>query len=109
MIINPITGLNGLGSLVGDAGPANGAASAGTGVAGGMSPSSFASFVGDATTSAIDGLRGAEQLSFDALQGKGDVRTVVDAIMTAEQSLQAAISIRDKIVSSYLEISRMAI
>jgi flagellar hook-basal body complex protein FliE len=29
--------------------------------------------------------------------------------MSAEQSLQAAIAIRDKIVSSYLEISRMAI
>jgi flagellar hook-basal body complex protein FliE len=29
--------------------------------------------------------------------------------MNAEQSLQAAVAIRDKIVSAYLEVSRMAI
>jgi flagellar hook-basal body complex protein FliE len=29
--------------------------------------------------------------------------------MTAEESLQAAIAIRDKVVSAYQEISRMAI
>ena len=29
--------------------------------------------------------------------------------MSAEQSLQTAIAIRDKIVSAYLEVSRMAI
>ena len=29
--------------------------------------------------------------------------------MSAEQALQAAVAIRDKIVSAYLEISRMAI
>ena len=29
--------------------------------------------------------------------------------MTAEQTLQSAIAIRDKVVSAYLEISRMSI
>ena len=45
-----------------------------------------------------------------ALQG-GDVSTreVVDSVMSAERSLQAAIAIRDKIVTAYLEVSRMAI
>ena len=37
------------------------------------------------------------------------MREVVDAVMSAEQTLQAAVAIRDKIVSAYLEISRMAI
>jgi flagellar hook-basal body complex protein FliE len=37
------------------------------------------------------------------------MRSVVDAVMSAEQSLQAAVAIRDKIVTAYLEISRMAI
>jgi flagellar hook-basal body complex protein FliE len=36
-------------------------------------------------------------------------RDVVDAIMTAEQSLQTATAIRDKLVTAYLEIARMQI
>jgi flagellar hook-basal body complex protein FliE len=34
---------------------------------------------------------------------------VVDAVMNAQQTLQAAVAIRDKIVSAYLEVSRMSI
>ena len=36
-------------------------------------------------------------------------REVVDALMSAEQSLQTAIAIRDKLVTAYLEVSRMQI
>ena len=48
-------------------------------------------------------------MSVQGIQGEADTREVVDAVMSAEQSLQAAIAIRDKIVSAYLEVSRMAI
>ena len=65
--------------------------------------------LGQAASSAVENLQQAEQLSAKALQGDGDMRSVVDAVMSAEQSLQAAVAIRDKIVSAYLEISRMAI
>ena len=34
---------------------------------------------------------------------------VTDAVMNAQQNLQAAIAIRDKIVTAFLEISRMQI
>jgi flagellar hook-basal body complex protein FliE len=34
---------------------------------------------------------------------------VVSSVMEAEQSLQTAIAIRDKIVQAYLEISRMPV
>ena len=37
------------------------------------------------------------------------MQQVVEAVMSAEQTLQAAIAIRDKVVTAYLEISRMAI
>ena len=37
------------------------------------------------------------------------MQQVVEAVMAAEQTLQSAIAIRDKVVSAYLEISRMAI
>jgi len=69
----------------------------------------FASLVSDMASDAAGNLHKAESLSVAALQGKAETREVVDAVMTAEQSLQAAIAIRDKIVQSYLEISRMAI
>jgi flagellar hook-basal body complex protein FliE len=58
---------------------------------------------------AIGTLQQAEQVSVQALQGEADIRQVVDAVMSAEQSLQAAVAIRDKIVTAYLEVSRMAI
>ena len=54
-------------------------------------------------------LENAEQLSVQGLQGQADTREVVDAVMSAEQALTAAVAIRDKIVSAYMEISRMAI
>ena len=59
--------------------------------------------------STVGTLEQAEQVSVKALQGEADTREVVDAVMSAEQALQAAVAIRDKIVSAYLEISRMAI
>lgn len=48
-------------------------------------------------------------MSIQALKGDADTRQVVDAVMDAQQALQTSIAIRDKIVTAYLEISRMAI
>ncbi len=69
----------------------------------------FADALGDTAMATIGKLQAAEQASFKGMQGGMETREVVDAVMSAEQSLQAAIAIRDKIVSSYLEISRMQI
>ena len=71
--------------------------------------SSFAAMLTQAAGEAIGKLQQAEQVSVQALQGEADIRQVVDAVMSAEQSLQAAVAIRDKIVTAYLEVSRMAI
>jgi flagellar hook-basal body complex protein FliE len=70
---------------------------------------SFAQALGQAATRTVDTLQNAEQLSIAALKGDADTREVVDAVMSAQQALQAAVAIRDKIVSAYLEISRMSI
>jgi flagellar hook-basal body complex protein FliE len=70
---------------------------------------SFAAALGSLGTNTVGALQQAEQASMKALQGDADMRTVVDSVMSAEQSLQTAIAIRDKIVTAYLEISRMAI
>jgi flagellar hook-basal body complex protein FliE len=70
---------------------------------------SFADMLSTAASRGVDALRGAEKLSVQALSGDVNAREVVDAVMSAEQSLQAAVAIRDKIVTAYLEVSRMAI
>ena len=70
---------------------------------------SFASVLSGLASDAVGTLQQAEQVSVQALQGEADTREVVDAVMNAEQALQAAVAIRDKIVSAYMEISRMAI
>jgi flagellar hook-basal body complex protein FliE len=83
---------------------------AGNAVAGGASPAvSFASMLSDMATNTVGTLQHAEQVSVQGMQGQVDTREVVDAVMSAEQALQAAVAIRDKIVSAYMEISRMAI
>jgi flagellar hook-basal body complex protein FliE len=104
-MISPISIIDGLSKAAESTGASQGAASTPAGIG-----TSFASALADAATSTVGKLQHAEQLSIQALQG-GDIQTrdVVDAVMNAEQSLQAAVAIRDKIVSAYLEVSRMAI
>jgi flagellar hook-basal body complex protein FliE len=70
---------------------------------------SFASVLSDLATRTVGTLENAEKLAVQGIQGQADAREVVDAVMSAEQALTAAIAIRDKIVSAYMEISRMAI
>jgi flagellar hook-basal body complex protein FliE len=91
--------------------PGTGAAAgaAAPGGASGIQAVSFGSVLGDLAADAVGALQNAESTSLNALQGKVDTRTAVDAVMSAEQSLQAAIAIRDKVVTAYLEISRIQI
>ena len=75
-------------------------------------PAPEASFQEALKQVAADGtqaLSRAEAVSLQGLNGQAQTREVVDAVMQAEQTLQAAIAIRDKIVTAYLEISRMSI
>jgi flagellar hook-basal body complex protein FliE len=68
---------------------------------------SFANVLGGMATDASNALKLAESKSFDAIQGKANTREVVDAVLSAEQSLQTAIAFRDKIVNAYLDITKM--
>jgi flagellar hook-basal body complex protein FliE len=94
-----------IGNTDGDGGPFSSSAAPAAVDAG----SSFATMLTRAAGDAIGVLQQAEQVSVQALQGEADIRQAVDAVMSAEQSLQAAVAIRDKIVTAYLEVSRMAI
>ena len=70
---------------------------------------SFSDVLQTLGTGVVNNLKGAEAQSFAAVKGEADTRQVVDALMSAEQSLQTAIAIRDKLVTAYLEVSRMRI
>ena len=54
-------------------------------------------------------MKGGEAAAISGIQGKASTQKVVEAIMSAEQALQVAISVRDKVVQAYQEIGRMAI
>lgn len=69
----------------------------------------FSAMLGEAAANTVAKLGHAETVSLKALQGEADARDVVDAVMSAEQALQASIAVRDKLVTAYLDISRMAI
>ena len=68
---------------------------------------------GDALERAVQGVigdgHGAEQQAMQALAGGGDLTHVVTAVSKAELGLQAATTIRDRVVSAYQDIMRMSI
>lgn len=69
----------------------------------------FGDLLGGLFSSAANSVKNAEAVSISGIKGKATVQQVVDAVMNAEQSLQGAIAVRDKVVTAYLEISRMQI
>jgi flagellar hook-basal body complex protein FliE len=99
-------------STVKDVATTSGASSArnvlGSAATAGASPS-FADVMGNMAAEMTSSLKQSEAASLQGIRGEANTREVVDAVMQAEQSLQTAIAIRDKVVSAYLEIARMPI
>jgi flagellar hook-basal body complex protein FliE len=73
------------------------------------SSGSFTEVMQSLGVGAMNNLKAAEGQSLAAVRGEAVTRDVVDAVMTAERSLQTATAIRDKLVTAYLEIARMQI
>lgn len=69
----------------------------------------FDSIMGQLANDAMAALKTGEAASIAGLQGRASAQQVVDAMMSAERSLQLAISVRDKVVQAYQELTRMAI
>jgi flagellar hook-basal body complex protein FliE len=69
----------------------------------------FESVMKQVTTDAIGTLKAGEAASISAIQGKESTRRVVEALMSAEQALQTAVAVRDKVVQAYQEVVRMSI
>ena len=60
-------------------------------------------------TQTAEALHKAENTSIAGIKGEAPVQNVVDSVMNAEQTLQTAIAVRDKVTAAYLELSRMQI
>ena len=69
----------------------------------------FDSVIKQVATDAIGTLKAGEAASISAVQGKESTRRVVEALMSAEQALQTAVAVRDKVVQAYQEVVRMSI
>jgi flagellar hook-basal body complex protein FliE len=72
-------------------------------------PTDFGAVLGQMTLDAIGTLKTGEQTAVAGVRGQATTQQVVEAVMASEQALQTGIAIRDKVVSAYLEISRMTI
>lgn len=70
---------------------------------------SFGEILSQASSNFVDRLKTGEATAIAGIQGHASTQNVVESIMGAQQSLQTAIAIRDKIVSAYQSISQMAI
>lgn len=75
----------------------------------GVASSDFSDVFAKVSTEAIDTLKTGESAAISGIQGRSSVQHVVQAIMSAEQTLQTTIAVRDKVVAAYQEISRMGI
>jgi flagellar hook-basal body complex protein FliE len=70
---------------------------------------SFVDALGKAFSDSIASVQAGEAAAIQGLQGGMAPYKVVDSIMSAQRTLQSMLAIRDKAVSAYQEISRMAI
>ena len=70
---------------------------------------SFEDALGQAIGSAVDTLQAGEATAIQGIEGATPPMKVVEAVMGAQRSLQSVLAIRDKVVSAFQEISRMAI
>ncbi len=69
----------------------------------------FSSVLQDVIASATATVRQGEAAAIGGIQGTVPVQQVVEQVLEAERTVQAAIAIRDKLVGAYLDITRMQI
>jgi flagellar hook-basal body complex protein FliE len=98
-----VTAISSLGSL-GTALP--GVAAPPTAAAAGPS---FTEMLGQIISAGVNTIQGGEATAIQGMTGAAPPFKVVEAVMEAQRTLQEGLSIRDKVVSAYQEISRMTI
>ena len=69
----------------------------------------FAGLVRSGLESTRADLKAGEAKAVEALSGRASLQDVVEAVTTAELSLQKMTAVRDRVISAYQEIMRMPI
>jgi flagellar hook-basal body complex protein FliE len=69
----------------------------------------FGSVLSQFASDAIGSLQAGESAAIQGIQGAAPPFKVVEAVMEAQRTLQSALAIRDKAVSAFQEVTRMAI
>ena len=69
----------------------------------------FGDMVGDAARGALQTLRQSEVVSARGVAGTADVQEVVQAATAAELTVQTVTQLRDRALSAYSDVLRMAI
>jgi flagellar hook-basal body complex protein FliE len=95
-------------SAIGATGPSAGVRSPSAAAAPTEGPS-FDQALAQAIGSAFDTLQTGEAVAIQGVEGAAAPMKVVESVMAAQRSLQTVLAIRDKAVSAYQEIARMAI
>lgn len=71
--------------------------------------SSFGSALQDAVSNLTELGKNADAKSVQGLAGTGNLTDVVMAVSKAEMALQATVAVRDKVISAYQDVMRMAV
>jgi flagellar hook-basal body complex protein FliE len=69
----------------------------------------FASFFRSLAQQSVSTMQASEHASLQGLEGKLDAQSVVEAVATAELTLQTVTAVRDRVVEAYQELIRMPI
>lgn len=80
-----------------------------TAAAAATSGPSFAQTLAQAANDAVATIQSGEAAAIQGVTGAAPTFKVVEQLMSAQRTLQETISIRDKAVSAYQEITRMTI
>ncbi len=70
---------------------------------------SFSSFLSDAVHSSVSTLKTGEQMAAKQIAGQADIVDVVNAVNSAEITLDTVVAVRDKVVQAYQSIMNMPI
>ena len=98
-----------VGSVLSTLAPSAGAATGSAGASAAAAGPDFTQMLGQVSSDAVQRLRSAESAAVSGIEGKATTQDVVSSVMSAQESLQTALAIRDKAVAAFQEVSRMSI
>ncbi len=81
----------------------------GAAIESGPAGESFGELIARTLGDAAQVTRQSEQVSMQAVANQADLNEIVTAVTNAEVTLQAVVSIRDRVIQAYQEILRMPI